>query len=175
MSALTPASEKLLREIARQDARGGTTVKYLSRGRYHLVPGSGVYNRATFRPLFANGLVAGWDERDDDGPIRLTDAGRGLVAELDGQQTAKKPRPKVNAESPSAIRALRALAELPQPVLPYTGARRGVWALGRRDGYSANELTFCALEDAGYVRILRGAHLSRRLEITDAGRQRLAP
>jgi hypothetical protein len=174
MTTLTPASEKLLREIARQDSRGGTTVKYLSRGRYHLDPGSGIYNRATFRPLFDNGLVAGWDGQDEDGPIRLTDAGRALVAELDAQQAAKMPRPKPSAESPSAIRALRALAEMPQPVRPHSGDRRGIWCLGSRGGYSAQEATFCALEDAGYVQLLHGAHLSVLIEITDAGRRRLA-
>jgi hypothetical protein len=171
---LSSASQKLLREIAKYDQRDGTAAKYLSRGRYTLEPGSGVFNRATFRVLFEHDLILGWDKHDADGLLHLTDAGRKIAAELEAQQAEKKPRPKPNAESPSAISALRALAELPQPVRPHSGHRRGIWSLGSRDGYSARELTFCALEDAGYVRLIRGAHLSVRIEITDAGRARIA-
>lgn len=174
MTDLGPASQKLLREIARHDQRDGTTAKYLSRGRYTLEPGSGVYNRSTFRPLFEADLIVGWDKHDEDGLLHLTDAGRVLVAQLAEEQTAKKPKPKPDAESPAAIRALRELAELPQPVRPHSGSRRGIWSLGSRDGYSARELTFYALEKVGYVRLIHGAHLSTLIEITDAGRKRLA-
>lgn len=178
MTELSPASQKLLREIARHDKGDGVAVRYAGRGRWHLDRSTASYNRATYWPLFERDLVTGWDEHDDDVPLRLTGAGRALAAELDtqaeAQQAVKKARPKPAAESPSALRALRALAELPQPVRPHGGARRGVWHLGSRDGYSARELTFCALEKAGYVRLIHGAHLSVLIEITNAGRERLA-
>ena len=175
MTDLSPASQKLLREIANRDKTGnGIAVGYLSRGRYTIGSSSGAFNRGTFRPLFEYDLVVGWDEHDEDGLLRLTDAGRTLAAELAAQQKAKTPHPKADPESPAALKALRALAELPQPVRPHSGHRRGIWALGSRDGYSARELTFNALEKAGYVRLTHGAHLSTLIEITDAGRQRLA-
>ncbi|MFD8226875.1 hypothetical protein ACFV16_22190 [Streptomyces massasporeus] len=174
---MRPASERLLVDLARCDTGEGVRVRYLSRGRYYWDGMRGTsYNRASFRPLYANGFV------DDDGnewnrhgPVRVTEAGRQRAKELEARDAVKRrPAAKPNAESPSALRALAALAEFDEPVLPYSGEPRGVWRLGSRDGFGAREATFYALRDAGYVNIIPGDFLARRLVITDAGRERLA-
>jgi hypothetical protein len=171
---MRPASERLLVDLARCDTGEGVRVRYLSRGRYYWDGMRGApYNRASFTPLYANDLLGGWDGQD--GPVKVTEAGRKLAAELEKKEAAKRrPVAKPSAESPAAMRALAALAEFDGPVLPYSGDPRGVWRLGGRDGYAAREATFYALRDAGYVDIIRGDFLSRRLAITDAGRERLA-
>lgn len=169
---MRPSSERLLRDLARFDKGEGVRVRYWSRGRYSWDGTTAVYNRASFRPLYANGLVD--DGGDDAAPVRVTEAGRRLAAELGEREAAKRrPKAKPNAESPSALRALAALAEFDGPVLPYSGDPRGTWRLGSRDGYAAREVTFYALAEAGYAAILRGDFLSRRIAITDAGRERL--
>ena len=171
---MRPASKRLLRDLARCDSGEGVRVRYLSRGRYYWDGMRGApYNRASFYPLYAGGLVD--DGGNDAAPVRVTEAGRRLAAELEARDAAKRRPPvKPNAESPAALQALAALAEFDGPVLPYSGEPWGVWRLGSRDGFGAKEATFYALRDAGYVDILRGDFLSRRLVITDAGRERLA-
>lgn len=174
---MKPASERLLVDLARCDTGEGVHVRYLSRGRYHWDGMRGApYNRASFLPLYANGLI------DDDGsewqwngPVRVTDAGRDRAAMLEDQAAAKRrPKTKPSAESPSALRALAALAEFTEPVRPHSGDPRGVWRLGSRDGYAAKEATFYALVNAGYAATIRGDFLAVRIVITDAGRERLA-
>lgn len=169
---MRPASERLLRDLARCDTGEGVRVRYLSRGRYHWDGSRGAYNRSSFYPLYAGGLVD--DGGNDAAPVKVTEAGRKLAAELE-ERAAQRRRPKTkpSAESPSALRALAALAEFTEPVLPYSGDPRGVWRLGRRDGYAARALTFYALADAGYAEIIPGDFMARRIVITDAGRERL--
>lgn len=171
---MAPASERLLRDLARCDTGDGVRVRYLSRGRYYWDGMRGApYNRASFHPLYANGLVD--DGGNDAAPVKVTEAGRRRAAELEEREAQRRrPRTKPNAESPSALRALAALAEFTEPVLPYSGTPRGVWRIGRRDGFAAREATFNALADAGYAAIIRGDFVSRRIVITDAGRERLA-
>jgi hypothetical protein len=171
---MRPASERLLRDLARCDAGDGVHVRYLSRGRYYWDGMRGTsYNRASFRPLYANGFVD--DGGDDTAPVKVTEAGRLRAEELEARDAAKRrPAAKPSAESPSALRALAALAEFDGPVLPYSGEPRGVWRLGSRDGFGAREATFYALRDAGYVDVIPGDFMARRLVITDAGRERLA-
>ncbi|MFF2411834.1 hypothetical protein [Streptomyces sp. NPDC058092] len=173
MDALTPTAEKLLREIARCDKGAGVRFRYAGRGRYSHPNTLAAYNQGTFRPLYKHGLVD--DGGNDEAPVRITDAGRQLLAELDAAAAAKPKREKKppNPESPAAIRALRVIAALPQPVRPYGGARRGLWAFGSHDGHGTTELLVYAMEKAGYVRIIHGPHLSTLIEITDAGRARL--
>ncbi|MGW2213233.1 hypothetical protein [Streptomyces sp. NPDC001781] len=171
---ISPASERLLIDLARCDTGEGVRVRYLSRGRYHWDGMRGApYNRASFRPLYANDLVD--DGGNDAAPVKVTEAGRKRAAELEERAAAKGQRPKwkPDAESPSALRALAALAEFTEPVLPYSGNPRGVWHLGARDGFAARELTFCALADAGYAEIIPGDYMARRIVITAAGRERL--
>jgi hypothetical protein len=171
---MRPASEQLLRDLTRCDTGEGVRVSYLSRGRYHWDGSRGIYNRSSFYPLYANGYLDE-DVRLDSAPVRVTEAGRQLAAKLEEQEAAKRrPKRKPDAESPAALRALAALAEFDGPVLPYSGDPRGVWRLGSRDGYGAREETFYALRDAGYVDIIPGDFLARRLVVTDAGRERLA-
>ncbi|MFF4246251.1 hypothetical protein ACFYY2_17535 [Streptomyces sp. NPDC001822] len=170
--SLSPASEKLLRALARADKGDGVNVSYLSRGRYHWGSSSAAYNRASFYPLFDANLLTGWDGEND--PVRVTEAGRQLLTELDAAAKPKREKQPPNPESPAALRALRAIAALPQPVRPHSGARRGLWALGSRNGHGTTELLIYAMERAGYVRIIHGAHLSTAIEITDAGRARIA-
>jgi hypothetical protein len=173
MTDLSPASQKLLREIARHDQRDGTAAKYLSYGRYTLDPGSGTFNRATFRVLFEHDLILGWDKHDADGLLRLTDAGRKVVAELEAQQVAKKPRPKPSADGPTALRLLREIAKLEKPTLIYSDGRRRSWSLGR-DGHRASIDTWLALSSADLIHIEYGFSGGKHVSITDAGRKRLA-
>ncbi|MGW1409455.1 hypothetical protein [Streptomyces sp. NPDC002403] len=171
MNALTPAAEKLLRALARADKGDGVHVRYLSRGRYYWDASGAAYNRASFYPLYDAKLLAGWD--GDGGFVRVTEAGRQLLTDLDAAAKPKREKKPPNPESPAAIRALRVIAALPQPVRPYSGARRGLWALGSRDGHGTTEVLIYAMGKAGYVRIIHGPHLSTSIEITDAGRARL--
>jgi hypothetical protein len=176
MNDLSPASQKLLREIARYDQRAGTAAKYLSYGRYTLDPGSGAFNRATFRVLFDHDLIRGWDKHDADGLLRLTDAGRKVVAELEAQQAAKESRPKPSADGPAARRLLREVAKHDEPVLIYSGGRRGsLWALGAHDGYKATPAIWLALSGADLIHIEYGFAGSKHAMVTDAGLKRLAP
>ncbi|QKV98145.1 hypothetical protein HUT19_41220 (plasmid) [Streptomyces sp. NA02950] len=167
---LPAASERLLREIAKYDTGKGVLFRHAARGRYLHPNTYSTFNARTFYPLTGNNLVT--DEGNDSAPVRMTEAGRKLLAELDASAQQKKPRAATDPESPAAQRALRALAQLEQPVTPHRGERKGIWSLGGRDGYSARETTFYALEKAGYLRIIQGAHLSLRMEITESGRQR---
>lgn len=170
---MRPSSERLLRDLARCDTGEGVRVRYHSRGRYTWDGSRGIYNRSSFYPLYANDLVD--DGGNDSAPVRVTDAGRELAAQLEEKDAAKRrPKTKPNAESPSALRALAALAEFDGPVLPHSGNPRGVWHLGSRDGYAAKELTFYALAKAGYAEITPGDFMARRIVITDVGRERLA-
>lgn len=174
---MTPASERLLLALSCSDKGDGVNILYLSRGRYHWDgPHGAPFNRQTFQPLYDHGLVQGWDRYDSDGPARLTEAGREYAARLAAQEAEKRARRRKapDAESPAALRALAALAEFDGPVTPYSGDVRGIWRLGSRDGYGAKEVTFYALRDAGYVEIIPGDFLARRLAVTDAGRARLA-
>ncbi|MDX3165921.1 hypothetical protein PV516_19225 [Streptomyces scabiei] len=168
--ALTAASENLLREIAKYDTGDGVLFRHAARGRYTHPVTFSTFNARTFYPLTANGLVT--DDNNDEAPVRMTETGRKLLADLDASAKPKRPRTATDPESPAAQRALQALARLEQPVTPHRGERRGIWTVGGRDGYSARESTFYALEKAGYLRIVQGAHLSLRMEITDAGRKR---
>lgn len=77
------------------------------------------------------------------------------------------------AVSAAALKALRALAKLTQPVTPITGWREGTWYLGSRDGYGARASTFGALQQAGYVRFRSGPMMGLRIEITESGRERI--
>jgi hypothetical protein len=168
-----PASERLLRDLARCDNGDGVRVQYLSRGRYQWDGSRAVYNRSSFWPLYAADLVD--DGGNDAAPVKVTKAGRRYVAELEQREAQKtRPRTKPNAESPSALRALAALARFDGPVLPHSGFPRGIWRLGSRDGFGARETTFHALVDAGYARIIPGDFMARRIVITEAGRERLA-
>lgn len=174
MNHLSPASQKLLREIASRDKGDGVAVRYAGRGRWHLDHSTTDYNRATFPPLFESGLVAGWDEHDDDGPLRLTEDGRVLAAKLNAQQTQKKQRPKPSADGTTARRLLREIAKHDAPVLIYCVDRsRRVWRLGARDGYSASADTWLALSGSGYIHIDYGFAGGKRVSATEAGRERL--
>lgn len=170
---LSPASQRLLREIARYDERGGAVAKYLSRGRYHLNGGTLAFNRNSFFPLYENQLVTGWDEDDDEGPIRLTEAGAKLAAELDTRAAEKKPSPKPSADGATARRLLREIAKHDEPVVIFSDGRRP-WRLGSRDGYSASIDTWVALEKAGLIHVDFGFAGGKRVSVTDAGRQRVA-
>lgn len=175
MTALTPASEKLLREIARHDKGAGVPIRYLSRGRYTVDRSSTAFNRASFLPLFDAELVTGWDEHDDDGPMRITDAGRQLLAELDANAKLKKPRPKPSADGATAQRLLREIAKRDEPALIHSDGRRRIWHLGAHDGYRASVDTWMSLCGAGLIQIERvGSIGGQHVSVTDAGRQRLA-
>lgn len=171
---MTPAAERLLLALHRSDKGEGVRVRYLSRGRYHWDgPHGAAFNRASFRPLYAHGLVD--DSGSESTPLRLTDAGRERAKELHALDTERRnrPRKKPDAESPAAQRALAALAKFDGPTRPHSGQPRGIWHLGSRDGFAARELTFYALVKAGYAAITRGDFLAVSIAITDAGRERL--
>ncbi|MFI9598879.1 hypothetical protein ACIHCX_03190 [Streptomyces sp. NPDC052043] len=180
MTDLSPASQNLLRELARRDKGDGATVRYSGRGRWYLDgPSSGpLFNARTVPPLYKAGLAAGWDEYDD-GAMRITEAGRKLAAELDAQdaekQAAKKARSKPNPDGPTALRLLREIAKHDEPVLIHDDGLRRVWRLGSQDGHSASVDTWVALAKAGRIRIDRVSSVGgHRVSVTDAGRQRLA-
>lgn len=180
MTELTPASQKLLREIARRDKGDGVAVRYAGRGRWHLDHSTESYNRATYWPLFEAELVTGWDEYDDDGPLRLTEAGRALGVELEKrateQQAAKKARSKPNPDGATAQRLLREIAKREQPALIYGDMRRRrVWHLDSHDGFSAIADTWLALSGADLIHIEYGFAGGQRVSVTDTGRKRLTP
>lgn len=179
MTNLSPASQKLLRELARRDKGDGVAVRYAGCGRWHFDGGIAGYNRATFPPLYEAGLATGWDEPDDDGPMRVTEAGRKLAAELDeqakAQRLAKEARSKPNPDGPAALRLLREIAKHDEAALIYADSRgRRTWQLGSRDGYSASIDTWSALRAAGRIHIEYSFAGGKRVSVTDAGRARLA-
>jgi hypothetical protein len=178
MPDLSPASQKLLRELAHRDKGTGVAVRYASRGRWYLdgPSSSDLFNTRTFPALYDAGLAVGWDEHDDDGPMRITEAGRKLAAELDAktaaQEAAKKARPKPSADGATAMRLLREIAKHEEPVLVYDDGRRRVWRLGSHDGYSASIDTWTALAKADRIRIERAGSIGgQRVSVTDAGRR----
>lgn len=175
---LSPASQKLLRELARRDQGGGVAVRYSGRGRWHLDGSSTVdFNRRTFPPLYEAGLALGWDEYDDDGPMRVTEAGRNLAAELEEQararQAAKKTRPKPSADGPAAMRLLREIAKHDEPVLVCSAHRGRVWSLDSRDGHRASIDTWITLAKAGRICLTSQFAGGQRVSVTEAGRERL--
>lgn len=174
---LTPASEKLLCELARRDKGDGVSVRYSGRGRWYLngPSTSTLFNTRTFPPLYDAGLATGWDEHDDDGPMRITDAGRTLAAELEQQATAreaaKKNRARPNADGPTARRLLGEIAKRDQPARIYGDMRRRrVWHLDSHTGYSASVDTWLALSGAGRIHVEFQFAGGRRVSVTDAGR-----
>lgn len=178
---LTPAVENLLRELARRDKGDGVPVRYASRGRWYLAgPSSGpLFNTRTFPPLYDAGLALGWDEHDDDGPMRITDAGRALAANLEQQAAeqaeAKKNRAKPNPDSQTARRLLREIAKRDQPTPIYGDTRRRrVWHLDSHTGYSASVDTWSALTDAGRIRIDYSFAGGKTVSVTDDGNAYLA-
>jgi hypothetical protein len=166
---LTPAAEKLLREIARRDNGHGVVFKWMSRGRYNLVGTTYTVNQRTFYPLTGAGLVT---EDHDDAPVYITDAGRKLVAELEAKP--KSPRAQPRADSPAALQLLREIAASDQPILVHSGTRRGIWSLGAHDGYSARATTFVVLQKDGLIDIEYLFAGGKRVTVTDAGAKRLA-
>ncbi|MFE0470550.1 hypothetical protein ACFW2V_02890 [Streptomyces sp. NPDC058947] len=175
MPHLSPASQKLLREIARRDKGDGVAIQYVSRGRYTVTrDGATAYNRATFHPLFDHDLVIGWDAHDEDGDMRLTDAGRRVLAELDAQPAQTKARREPSADGATALRLLREITKHDGSLVYDDGLRR-VWRVASRDGHRASIGTWVALEKAGYIRTDRVSSIGgQRVTVTDAGRQRLA-
>ncbi|MFE7510136.1 hypothetical protein ACFU8I_02745 [Streptomyces sp. NPDC057540] len=177
MATLPPASQRLLRELAHRDKGDGVPVRYSGRGRWYLAgpSSSNLFNTRTCGALHAADLATGWDEHDDDGPLRITDAGRLLAAELEQQATAKKTAAAKKAapdpDGPTARRLLREIAKREQPALVYGDRRRRqVWHLDSHDGYSAASGTWLALSGAGRIRIDYGFAGGRRVSLTDAGR-----
>ncbi|MFE2047935.1 hypothetical protein ACFXAS_05470 [Streptomyces sp. NPDC059459] len=178
MIDLSPASQKLLRELARRDGGAGVAVRYAGRGRWRLDGSSTAFNRGTFPSLFEADLAVGWDEYDDDGPMRVTEAGRKLAAELEAQhqtqQAARKPRSKPSAEGATALRLLREIAKHDGSLVYDDGLRR-VWRVASRDGHRASIGIWVALEQAGYIRTDRVSSIGgNRATVTALGRQRLA-
>lgn len=169
---LAPASQKLLREIARYDKGDGVLFRHAARSRYMHPNTYSAFNRRTFYPLTGQGLVD--DGGSDHTPVRITEAGRKLAAELEAQQAAKKARPKPSAEGATAIRLLREIAEHDQSLIHDDGLRR-VWRVASHDGHRASIGIWVALEKAGYIRTERAASIGgNRVSITAAGRERLA-
>jgi hypothetical protein len=178
---LPPASQRLLRELARRDKGDGIPVRYASRGRWYLAgpSSSDLFNTRSFPPLYDAGLATGWDEHDEDGPMRITDVGRALAAELEQQDAVKKAAAKgratPNPDGPTARRLLREIAKREQPALVYGDRRRRqVWRLDSHDGYGASADTWLALSAAGRIHIEYGFAGGRRVTVTDAGRAHLA-
>jgi hypothetical protein len=172
MAELSPASQKLLREIAKYDKGAGVLFRPASCGRYSHPNTLSVYNGRTFYPLTGRGLVDDGDS--DSAPVRITEAGRKLAAELDAAAAEKKSRPKPNADGPTALRLLREIAKLDEPALIHSnGGARPVWRLGARDGYSASADTWLALSGAGRIHIEYGFAGGKRVSITDAGKEKL--
>jgi hypothetical protein len=173
---LPPASQKLLREIAEHDAGDGILFHHEPRSRYSHPHTRSVYNRRTFFPLTGRGLVD--DGGSDSTPVRITEAGRKLAAELEeqakAQQAAKKARPKPSAEGATALRLLREIAKHDGSLIYDDGLRR-VWRVAAHDGHRASIGIWVALEKAGYIRTERVSSIGgHRATVTDAGRGRLA-
>ncbi len=176
MADLSPASQKLLREIAKYDTGAGVRFRHAPRARYSHPVTLSVYNARTFYPLTGRGLVD--DGGNDEAPVRITEAGRKLAAELDeqakAQQAAKKVRPGPSAEGATALRLLREIAKHDQSLIYDDGLRR-VWRVASRDGHRASIGIWLALEKAGYIRTERVSSIGgHRVSVTDAGHQRLA-
>ncbi|MET9909743.1 hypothetical protein ABZZ74_23560 [Streptomyces sp. NPDC006476] len=176
MTDLSPASQKLLREIAKYDTGVGVLFRHEPRSRYSHPHTRSVYNRRTFFPLTGGGLVD--DGGSDETPVRITEAGRKLAAELEEQyqaeQARKKGRPKPSADGATALRLLREIAQHDGSLVYDDGLRR-VWRVASRDGHRASIGIWVALEKAGYVRTERVSSIGgHRVSVTDAGRQRLA-
>ncbi|MBT2429408.1 hypothetical protein J7F02_28280 [Streptomyces sp. ISL-112] len=167
---LPPASEKLLREIAKYDTGAGVRFYSGPAGRYIHPNTLAAYNARTFYPLTGRGYVT--DDENDSAPMRITEAGRQLLAHLDAAAKPKRKKKPPNPESPAALKLLRALAEHTDPVLIHSGQPRGVWHLGSRDGFSARDSTYFAVATAGYAEITYSFAGGRHIAITDAGRQR---
>ncbi|MFE9448331.1 hypothetical protein [Streptomyces sp. NPDC006739] len=175
MTELSPASQKLLREIAKYDSGAGVQFRYASRGRYSHPNTLACYNRASFFPLYQCGLVD--DGGNDSAPVRVTEAGRELAVELEekhkAEQARKKARPKPSADGATALRLLREIAKHEQPLVYDDGLRR-VWRVASRDGHRASIGIWVALEKAGYIRTDRVSSIGGlRVTVTDAGRKRL--
>lgn len=172
MTTLPPASQKLLREIAKYDTGNGVLFRHAARARYMHPNTYSVYNRRTFFPLTANALVD--DGGNDHSPVRVTEVGRQLLAELDAQQPEKKPRPKPSADGATALRLLREIAKYDEPPMVYDDGLRRIWRVASRDGHRASIGIWVALEKAGYIRTTRVSSIGgHRVTVTDAGRQRL--
>ncbi|MFH8867106.1 hypothetical protein [Streptomyces griseus] len=169
---LPPASEKLLREIAKYDTGAGVQFQHAARARYTHPNTLAAYNARTFYPLTARDLVT--DGGNDTAPVRITEAGRRLLAHLDATAKPKRKKKPANPESPAALKLLRALAEHTEPALIHSGQRRGVWHLGSPDGFSARDNTYFAVATAGYAEITYSFAGGRHIAITDAGLQRAA-
>ncbi|KUN34807.1 hypothetical protein AQJ30_27425 [Streptomyces longwoodensis] len=177
MTDLSPASQKLLREIAKYDTGAGVLFRHAPRGRYSHPNTLMTYNMRTFWPLTGLGLVD--DGGNDSAPVRITEAGQKLAAELEEQhktqQAAKKARPKPSADGATALRLLREIAKHDGSLIYDDGLRR-VWRVASRDGHRASIGIWVALEKAGYIRTERVSSIGgQRVSITDAGRQRIAP
>lgn len=168
MTDLSPASQKLLREIAKHDTGAGVLFEHAARARYAHPNTLSVYNRRTFFPLTGRGLVD--DGGGDHAPVRITEAGRQVLAELDAQHAEKKPRPKPSANGAAALRLLREIAKHNGSLVYDDGLRR-VWRVASRDGHRASIGTWVALEKAGYIRTERVSSIGgHRVSITAAGR-----
>ncbi|ELP67655.1 hypothetical protein STRTUCAR8_08604 [Streptomyces turgidiscabies Car8] len=175
MTDLGPASQRLLREIAKYDKGTGVQFQYVGRGRFSHPNTLAAYNQGTFRPLYRHGLVD--DGGDDSAPVRVTEAGRALVVQMEAQaaeqQAAKKARAKPSADGPTALRLLREIAKQEKPAPIYNGGGRRVWSLGR-DGRRASIDTWMALQKAGLIDIKSQFAGGQRVSATDAGRKRIA-
>ncbi|WP_405611252.1 hypothetical protein [Streptomyces sp. NBC_01508] len=176
MTDLSPASQKLLREIAKYDTGAGVRFRHAPRARFSHPNTLAVYNARTFYPLTGHGLV------DDDGgesPVRITEAGRKLAAELEAKHTAeqvrKKARPKQSVDGAAARLLLREIAKHDGSLVYDDGLRRA-WRVASRDGHRASIGTWLALEKAGYIRTERVSSIGgQRVTVTALGRERLAP
>lgn len=179
MTDLSPASQKLLRELAARDKGDGVRVQYSGRDRWYLVGVSteGLYSTRLFPALCAAGLAAGWEEYGET-PLRITEAGRKVAAELDerakAEQAAKKARSRPSADGVAAMRLLREIAKYDEPAMVHDDGLRRLWRVGSSDGYRASINTWVAVERAGYIRTERVSSIGgRRVSVTDAGRKRL--
>lgn len=178
MTGLSPASQKLLCELASRDKGEGVRVQYSGRDRWYLagVSTQGLYSTRNFPALCAAGLAVGWDEYGEN-PIRITEAGRKLAAELEEQakaeQARKKSRPKPSADGVTALRLLREIAKH-DGALVYDDGLGRVWRVASRDGHRALIGIWVALEKAGYIRTERVSSIGgKRVTVTDAGRKQL--
>lgn len=169
--SLTPGNIKLLRLIAAEDTGAGVEFRYLSRGRYILRSGHGdAVNRGTFYPLDRHKLIDAGSH--DDAPVRITAAGRDYLAQLDATAKPKTPRSKPTAESPAALRLLKAIGALENPVLVYKLPRR-IWRLGRDSSVTASVDTWMALRRDELISMDMSGAVGQVVRITQAGRQRL--
>jgi hypothetical protein len=172
-TALGPASQKLLREIAKYDTGNGVMFRVAARARYIHPDTYSTYNQRTFWPLTGNGLVDDGGG-NDNAPVRITEDGRKLLAALDAATPPKRPRHAPSAEGRAARRLRREIAEHDQELVHDDGLRR-VWRVASRDGHQASIDTWMVLEKAGYIRTERVSSIGgHRASVTAAGRARLA-